>query len=274
MKAGKQGIIICGHGSRNRESADLFKRMAERFASTFPQFAVTHAFLELQPPDFRTAVDKLVMQGISDIIVLPAFLFTGVHVSHDIPFAFRQLARQNRGISIRMAGYIGINEHLKEIIHQRISERMLQAQLPVSEKIALMFVGVGASIEKANRDFAILADGVGSDLHAVRYSYSFISGMADPEFENALEQMCRETRDTIIVVPVLLFPGIYTQRIASLVHNASVRNNRTILLTETFGNHSGFASVLFERYSEVIDRQVDLIAELPDEAVERRSFEN
>lgn len=274
MKNKATGVIICGHGSRSSQGRELFAAMARRFAADHPELEVIHAFLELQQPDFRTAVASLTERGITNIVVIPAFLFTGIHVAHDIPLEFREIAASYADVKIRMASYIGVHEHLRELIHIRLHELMSRVNADPWEKYALMMVGVGASIDQANSDFAMIVRQVGDDLHAVRSEFSFISEMAQPGFEEALEQMAKKVSGTILVLPVLLFPGIYLKRITAISRKIAMNNQSKIEIAEVLGTHTEFTKVLYERCCDVLQGKTDLIASLSDSLIKRREFFN
>ena len=73
----KKTLILLAHGSRAAETAAEMRGLAERIASSRPEFLVRGAFLSLIDPDLSAAVRDAVKDGAKDIVVLPLFLFSG-----------------------------------------------------------------------------------------------------------------------------------------------------------------------------------------------------
>lgn len=81
----KKGILLCGHGTRLAEGAENFKAFAKGFQDQIEGYETASAFLELCEPDFDAGVKELVDKGVTEIVALPLFLFTGIHIQKDIP---------------------------------------------------------------------------------------------------------------------------------------------------------------------------------------------
>ncbi len=64
-------------------------------------------------------------EGVADIIVVPAFLFPGVHLEHDLPEALRKL-RERFGprLRLRLAPCLGADPRLAEVIAERVSSAL------------------------------------------------------------------------------------------------------------------------------------------------------
>ncbi len=71
------------HGSRLPEPCLAVQALAERLQQTLAM-PVAAAFLTC-PPDAATAIERLVADGASQIIVMPYFLHAGRHVREDLP---------------------------------------------------------------------------------------------------------------------------------------------------------------------------------------------
>ena len=100
--------------------------------------------------------------------------------------------------------------------------------------------------------------------------YAFISKMARPWIDEGLRLILQTGCKRIIVCPLLLFPGTYLENI--MFEAEKVRHNAEILVTDTLGNTDLMLNLLDQRLTEIINGDVDLIAELPDTAEPRRDF--
>jgi len=82
---------------------------------------VKPAFMDHCRPDLGTAVRELVNQGIKSIVVVPLFLFRGIHVQKDIPGDIRFL-RDQYGIEIVCARNLGADPRIADIVVERVRE--------------------------------------------------------------------------------------------------------------------------------------------------------
>jgi sirohydrochlorin cobaltochelatase len=87
----KTGMIVLGHGSRRREVACRFEEMIRRVAAHLPQAVVLPAFFSLGQPDLPTQIRELDQQGCVRVVIMPYFLYNGVHMEKDIPALLTEL---------------------------------------------------------------------------------------------------------------------------------------------------------------------------------------
>lgn len=115
------GIIIIGHGSRNKEAQNQFKQVVDMVRER-TKLIVEGAFMELVEPGFFDATKKLEDMGINEITVYPLFLFSGIHINEDIPQMIGEAEKKHPGIKFRMLEPIGVREELINIVVNSIKE--------------------------------------------------------------------------------------------------------------------------------------------------------
>ena len=118
------GIVIFAHGS-SVETANEAVRAVSRnvaMAGGFP--LASTAFLEIGKPDLPAAVEQMVAQGVSKIIVLPYFLTTGIHLKRDLPRIVSDILEVQQGISIAIAPPLDGHPALELILLDRAKEAL------------------------------------------------------------------------------------------------------------------------------------------------------
>ena len=267
------GIIIVGHGSPNLIANQQFIALADRFKRINKEFEVTHAFLENQKPGFGEGVEALLNKGISDIIVLPAFLFTGLHVSHDIPLLFKQIKERYSHLSIRMAREIGYAEPLFKLLESRIANLIAQGnEMHGTVNQTVILVSVGASVPMAVNDFKRVINRLEEKFMAVKFQEAYIGRQVYPEYSEALANVIQAGTDDIVVQPVLLFGGYYYDTIRKISASAIMKYNRSIMVGDVLSSEPEIGLVLKNRLQEVLNGDIDLIEALPESAEARRNF--
>ena len=103
----ENGIILFGHGARNPEYLEPFRRISAALLMLDPLAKVELGFLELMQPSFEMAVDALVVLGIRKIIVVPIFFAPGRHVLKDLPPLAANAMERYPGLSIEISPAVG-----------------------------------------------------------------------------------------------------------------------------------------------------------------------
>lgn len=122
----KPGIIILGHGSRsavgeaNQVVFQISDMIKERVGHDQVETAIMNRMSGLQT--IEEAVEKLVKKGISQITIAPMFFANGMHIQHDIPEEINELRKKYPGVVIDMAGHIGPDPRIADILLERIRE--------------------------------------------------------------------------------------------------------------------------------------------------------
>ena len=84
-KNNRFGVLICGHGSRNRVAIDEFACLANSLKQSLPLIPVEYGYLEFAQPIIKDALDRLRSQSVERVIAIPAMLFAAGHAKNDIP---------------------------------------------------------------------------------------------------------------------------------------------------------------------------------------------
>tara|TARA_B100000029_G_scaffold464398_1_gene498339 strand:+ start:1739 stop:2836 length:1098 start_codon:yes stop_codon:yes gene_type:complete len=205
------GILICGHGSRNRLAIDEFAKLASRLKSKLPAIPVEYGYLEFARPTIRTSLDRLQEQSVDRVIALPAMLFAAGHVKNDIPALLNKYSHET-GLTINYGRELGINNSMVSAAAARVQETLeASSDCPNSETL-LVVVGRGSSDPDANANVSkitrMLVEGFGFGWGETVYS-----GVTFPLVEPGLRQLVRLGFRRIIVFPYFLFSGVLVSRI-------------------------------------------------------------
>ena len=104
--AEKLGVMVCGHGSRNRKAVAEFANLARHLSRELPEYPVEHGYLEFANPVLRDGLDKLRDQGVTRVLAVPAMLFAAGHAKNDIPSVLNTYAAET-GLQIDYGKELG-----------------------------------------------------------------------------------------------------------------------------------------------------------------------
>ncbi|MEQ9329343.1 MAG: sirohydrochlorin chelatase [Rhodospirillales bacterium] len=209
----KIGVMICGHGSRDKGACREFDALATGIRARMPDYEVESGYLEFARPIIREGLDKLKARGVNRILAVPGMLMAAGHAKNDIPSELNNFAAENPGITVEYGRELALDPKLLRAARDRIEEAERAAGSLVSRaETLLMVVGRGASDSDANSNIAkitrMLWEGMGFGWAETCYS-----GVAHPRVDEGLKVATRLGYRRIIVFPYFLFTGILIQRI-------------------------------------------------------------
>ncbi len=117
----KEAIVLLGHGSRRSEANDILKGITEIIKTKLDGKNVEYAYLEHAEPNIRDIIEKLAMDNFEIIYVMPYFLYSGNHVSRDIPKILNDYKEKYPKINIKLGDHIGIDERMAQLVTERIA---------------------------------------------------------------------------------------------------------------------------------------------------------
>lgn len=121
------GVILLGRGSSDRRANGELAKMARWLWELGDHPHVDIAFTGITFPRLEKAVQRQVLQGMTQIVVLPYYLFTGTLMQR-IQRQMARLAQQYPQVVFGHASYFGFEPEVFELVTQRVHE--LQAGKP------------------------------------------------------------------------------------------------------------------------------------------------
>jgi len=252
FKRSKLGVIICGHGSRNRRAVEEFASLANGLKNNLPGVPVEYGYLEFANPIIRDGLEKLRAKSVERIIAIPAMLFAAGHSKNDIPSLLQSYSLE-KGIQIDYARELGVNNLMIGAAGARVKEVIDSFPETFPEETLLVVVGRGSSDPDANSNVAkitrMLVEGFGFGWGETVYS-----GVTFPLVEPGLRHVVKLGFKKIIVLPYFLFSGVLVSRIKR--HTQSVANDFPdikFINASYLGNHKFVIETFLERIKEVLE---------------------
>lgn len=247
------GVMLAGHGSRNRRAVDEFAVLAEKLRSRLPGVPVEYGYLEFANPVIHAGLDRLREAGARRILAVPGMLFAAGHAKNDIPSVLNTYAAAHPGLEVTYGRELGVDLKMLRAAGDRIQEAIDAApgDVPRAETL-LLVVGRGASDPDANSNVAkvmrMLWEGMGFGWGEVAYS-----GVTFPLVAPALEHVTRLGYRRVIVFPYFLFTGVLVKRIYDAVDEAAARHPGVEFLKAPYLNdHPLVVDTFIDRVQEML----------------------
>ncbi|MEM0173227.1 MAG: CbiX/SirB N-terminal domain-containing protein [Sulfolobaceae archaeon] len=116
------GILLVLHGSKVSEwvnTAIGYKELLKNYYEL-----VEYGFLEINKPDIREALEKLIKDGATKVVVVPLLFAAGTHFKKDIPEKLRikdgKVNFNGKDIEVVIADPLGVDKRIAEVLVDRI----------------------------------------------------------------------------------------------------------------------------------------------------------
>jgi len=114
-------IILLGHGSRRAEANQGLLEVAQKVSHILEQ-TVTPAYMAHDHPSLPEAVQAKILEGALRIVVMPLFLFRGIHVTVDIHEELREIREQHPNVEIIFTKELGADDGIANLASLRIKD--------------------------------------------------------------------------------------------------------------------------------------------------------
>ena len=147
-------ILMVGHGSPRAQANEGFTALANRIAARIGA-RVLPTFFSLAQPDIERQVALLSGQGVRRILLMPYFLYSGQHVSKDIPAILDRCRKTFSEVTIEVLPSLEGEPALEDIVADRLLPFVAAPSVLPTE---------GLAIEQ--RSYEIIESQIGSSLPA------------------------------------------------------------------------------------------------------------
>lgn len=251
----KQGIMICGHGSRDKDAEREFGLVAKGLKERFPHLPVEYGFLEFSAPNIHMGLNSLLSQGVEEIYAVPGMLFAATHAKNDIPSVLTTYEEKNAGLHITYGRELGLQDDMIEAFQARIYESLgLDPENPPENlyDTLLVVVGRGTSDTGANAEAAKLTRIVNENM-GFGWADTVYSGVTYPSVGVGLEKLMKLGYKRIVVAPYFLFTGRLIKRIEGYVDKVAQANPEIeFIKTPYLSDHPRVIDAFQNRVEEIM----------------------
>ncbi len=124
----KVGILIVGHGSPRAEAHRRLVALLGPIAKRLGGAPVLPTFFSIARPNIPDQVAELVSRGITRILLMPYFLYTGQHVRHDIPELLDACRREHPKLDIEVLDTLENEPAVEDVVVDRLAPLVQGAQ--------------------------------------------------------------------------------------------------------------------------------------------------
>jgi precorrin-8X/cobalt-precorrin-8 methylmutase len=172
------GILVVGHGSPRAEANQGFMSLVDRVARRLGSSRVLPAFFSIAQPDIPRQTAELAKSGVRHVLLMPYFLYSGQHVTVDIPALLEECGKQFPDVSFEMLPTLENEPLLEDLVVDRLTPLASADELPSD----------GAGIEQRSYDWIDrqIVDWEGVGHSARQIARRVVHATADVSFARSL----------------------------------------------------------------------------------------
>ena len=236
-------LLAVAHGSKAPEPQQVVEDLLALVRAQGVEAGA--AYVDNASPSVARALDDLVGQGVSDVVVLPLLLTPASHSKTDVAASVQAGRLEHPGLRLRYGRPLGPHPVLVDLLARRLAEAGAADGDPV------LLVAVGALDPDANAQvFA-----TGRLLHEGRpwpsVDVAFAS-TAGPSVPQALDRLARLGHQRVSLVPYALGPG----RLPAMVARQADEAPLDVVVAAPLGADPALAGVVRERFAEALGEDV------------------
>lgn len=116
----KNGILVLAHGSRVKTTVDTIEAVVAMMKAKVED-EIMIGYMEFAEPNIDGALTQLKEAGVTDVKIVPYFLFEGIHIQKDIPNEVNEWLEKNEGVNVTFGKTLGVDERLADILLDRVN---------------------------------------------------------------------------------------------------------------------------------------------------------
>jgi sirohydrochlorin ferrochelatase len=110
------GFVLVIHGSRYPGTAEQLSALVDALRRLRPGDRVVGAFLEILQPTVGAAIQQLVEEGSTTIVLLPYLMLDGRHSREDLPAMAREAETRHPNLVVRVAPPVGVRTEVLALL--------------------------------------------------------------------------------------------------------------------------------------------------------------
>ncbi|MGX9789209.1 sirohydrochlorin chelatase [Mycobacterium sp. MMS18-G62] len=217
-------LLLVAHGTCKQRGVELIGDIAERVSASLGR-PVNVSFVDVLGP---TPSEVLRQMPDEPVVLVPAFLSRGYHVTSDIPAHVETSGHPD----VTVTEALGPGHELVRVL----ADRLVESGWRRDDSVIL--AAAGTSDPAAQRDLHTTATGL-SALTGSRVELAF-AATGTPRVSDAVAALRRQRRGRIVVASYLLSDGLFQDRL---------RASGADVVTEPLGTHPRLVRLIANRFS-------------------------
>ena len=202
----RKGVLILGHGSSYRYNERIMELQQQRLKEMgFKDVYI--GYNKMSEPTIEESLSQMVKDGIDEVIAIPFFIASGLHMERDIPPKLglqkgesdKKVVIDGKEIMMHFGEPFGMDPLLTKILKEKIND------LRTGKNVASIVIGHGSKLPYNKQVIMENAKRL-SEMGIPNVYYAF-NELDEPKIEEVLDKAIMAGADEIIALPLFISEG-------------------------------------------------------------------
>ena len=202
----RKGVLILGHGSSYRYNERIMELQQQRLKDMgFEDVYI--GYNKMSEPTIEESLSQMVKDGIDEVIAIPFFIASGLHMERDIPPKLmlqkgemdKKVIVDGKEIMMHFGEPFGMDPLLTKILKEKICD------LKTSDKAASIVIGHGSKLPYNKQ--VIMENAKRLNEMGIGKVYYAFNELDEPGIPEVLDKAIMEGADEIIALPLFISEG-------------------------------------------------------------------
>jgi len=229
----KEGILLCCHGTKSNEGIKDTNKLLKIFKKKNKKYTIKIGYLEIRKPTIKNQLDFFFKRKFDNLLIIPAMIFSGNHVTKDIPKIIKNFKKKYKKIpEIKSIPPLSKAKNFFNIIQNNIFKTL--RLLNKKKDYGLIIIASYTINFKAISEIKFLAKKI-----AKKNKFSFYKKILITLNKEDLKQKFSNLNlnRNYIIFPFFLFRGKLLENLVSVVKEKNKKNKNKLILCNHLNNY-------------------------------------
>jgi len=236
----KKGALLCCHGTRDPNGINDSVKLLRLFKKKKKNYIVKIGYLEILKPTIKDQLDFFFSRKFNYLLIIPAMIFSGNHVTKDIPRIVNNFKKRYKNIpEIKFTPPLLESKNFFKIIQSNVFE--ILRLLKKKRNYGLIVIASNTINLKAKAEINFLAKKIAKTNKFIFYKKILIT----LNKENLKQELSNLNLNyQFIILPIFLFRGKLLENLISVIKEKNKKKKNRFILCSHINNYKNVQNLI------------------------------
>ena len=237
----KKGILLCCHGTRSIEGIKDTIKLLRIFKKKNKSYTVKIGYLEIRKPTIKDQLDFFFRRKFDNLVIVPAMIFSGNHVTKDIPKILNNLKKNYKTLpKIFVIPPLFKSKDFFNIIQNNVIKNL--SAINRKKNNGLIVIASKTINLKAKFEMNFLAETI-AKKNKINFYKKILVTLSKENLKKELENLNLKY-DRFLILPIFLFRGNLLDNLISVIKEINKKSKNKFILCSHLTNYKNIFNLM------------------------------
>ena len=237
----KKGILLCCHGTRSIEGIKDTIKLLRIFKKKNKSYTVKIGYLEIRKPTIKDQLDFFFRRKFDNLVIVPAMIFSGNHVTKDIPKILNNLKKNYKtSPKIFVIPPLFKSKYFFNIIQNNVIKNL--RTINRKKNNGLIVIASKTINLKAKFEMNFLAETI-AKKNKINFYKKILVTLSKENLKKELENLNLKY-DRFLILPIFLFRGNLLDNLISVIKEINKKSKNKFILCSHLTNYKNIFNLM------------------------------